>query len=168
MIYIGGNTSCIKEDNSFTTIKDFDRNKIIVFNEKIKEFTNSSNQITNFRAVWHIAKEPFRSKDNWPDKPFLHYHKFKPFISILKKLIDEKCGIEETISPLLIEKDILYKKYCKEDSFWIDVKNKKEEFSNLPNIIGTLINDKFMVLDGYHRSTLYCINEELSINFDIL
>ena len=172
MTYVKGNINCNKKDNSFLTVKNFDRNKIIVFTEKTREYINSSPEVSEkYKELVHwltLAKKPFEDKNNCPEIPFLYYHRFKPVITFLKEnLLCKECLDRAGVLLLMDIREEMYKKHCVESKFWIDVRDK-EAFSKLPHVIGVEIEDKFLVLDGHHRCTLYCIDDSLSLNFDCL
>ena len=155
--------NCNKEDNSFHTIKNFDRNRIVICPETAIDELNKAEA-----AHWlELAKETGLTLDKactYPEHDRSHhYYKFKPFI----KFFRENLSCNMTWHRLMDVKEEMYKKHCAENRFWIDVRNK-ELFSKLPNVIGILVEDKFMVMDGWHRCTLYCIDDSLSLNFDCL
>lgn len=171
MIYFKGNLNPIGENNNFHTVENFDRNKIVVFTEKTRDYINTNEETkTKYLEIVNLlneAKDVFRDKNNYPKVPSIHYYKFKPVINFLKSNILNKEGLDQTLAFLMDIKEDVYKKHCNENNFWIDIKNK-EEFSKLPHVIGIEIEDKFLVLDGHHRCTLYCIDNTLSLNFDCL
>ena len=159
--------------SKFNTFKNFDRNKIIIFSEKTKLFHSNADAslrpiLDEAKKLLIIAKEPFKDGNNWPQDPSDYYNKFVPVINVIKKLIADKAGLESTLVFLENEKDKLYEQHCREDSFWRDIINDKKKFDLLPHVIGTLIDDKFLVFDGHHRTTAYCLKDELSLSFDAI
>ena len=171
MIYNEENINYNKKYNSFHTVKNFDKNRIIVFTEKTRKcIVSNKEEAKKYKEIVDLidlANDISGDKNNFLEEAFLHYYKFKPVINFLRTNILYKEGLYEATSSLMEVKDNMYKKHCNEDRFWIDVRDK-EAFSRLPHVIGIEIEDKFLVLDGHHRCTLYCIDDNLSLNFDCL